>query len=575
MKTLKRFFRLARPYWGRRQNWGVWLLLIAVLACSLTIVHISVRINTWEKRFYDALEQFNADIMPALILHYLFYLMLIAALAAGGSYLRKFLLMHWREHLTQHIQQCWLYQHNHYRLQWHNGPDNPDQRIAEDIYLLAEKSIDLCKNFVMKSAKLGAFITVLWHLSGVHTFTLYGYHITIHGYLVWIALLYSVLCTFITHLIGHKLQHLNIERQHREADYRANLLRLREHSEQIALYNGEHNENTRLNKHFSAIKHNWHALIQRELKLEIFTATYLRINIFIPILATLPMYLARRITFGDMMQARGAFSNVQDGFAWFMDYYKNLMEWAAIIERLARFTDALETLSPPTPSSHQETKHALAPSPHSPRTATVHLSVRHLNIHTANGRLLLQQLNLEAQAGEWILLDGDSGIGKTSLIRTLAGIWPHYQGYYNLQGQTLVLPQQPYLPQDTLRAILSYPQHNHMDDRHLQNALYHTGLEKRIHQLDDNQPWYRILSGGEQQRLSLARALLYRPSILLMDEATSHLDDPTATTLLHTIQNQLPHALCLGISHQNSVKEHFHRRLDLNAHRADRTTDSL
>ena len=358
MKTLRRFLTLAAPFWLRQNPWYNWLLLAAVVGFSLAIVRVGVLITDWNKTFYDALAAFDGRAMPALILEYLVYITLVTAFVACGNWLRKVLLFRWREHLTGQFQTDWLGGHKHYRLQLAGEPDNPDQRIAEDIALLSEKSIDLFKYFIMNAAKLGVFIEILWQLSGVQTFVLFGHSITVKGYLVWIALAYSAACTLLTHLIGRKLQPLNIERQHREADYRATLLRVRDHAEQIALYHGENAEQSRLLHRFAAVKNNWRGLIRREFYLESFSAAYLHLSMFIPIIATLPMYLAHSMSFGDMMKARSAFSNVQDGFGWFMDYYKRIIEWAAVVERLAHFQAALDQV--PADSRQPETA---VPSP--------------------------------------------------------------------------------------------------------------------------------------------------------------------------------------------------------------------
>ena len=283
-----------------------------------------------------------------------------------------------------------------------------------------------------------------------------------------------------------------------------------------------------------------------------FYASYVRISIFIPIFATLPMYLAKTLTFGDVMQTRSSFARVQDGFGWFLDVYKQLILWAAVIERLARFQDALAQLP-----EHEKTDHG----------DNGHISTTGLCINTADGRPLLQNLNLHAAAPDWLLLDGKSGIGKTTLLRTLAGIWPYYRGRYRLPVHgALTLPQRPYLPQDTLRAILCYPARDGIADEHLRAALQRVGLGRLADQLDHEQEWQRILSGGEQQRISLARALIARPRILILDEATNQLDDAAACTLMQTLREALPQTLCLAISHQPPIKALFTRRLDLNGY---------
>lgn len=555
MKTLRCFFKLASPFWFNRRRLPDWILLTAVIGFALAIIRVSVLITEWNKTFYDALADFNGGIMPQLIITYLGYISLIVAFIVCGNWLRKVLVFRWREHLTGQFHQLWLEKHKHYRLQLSDEPDNPDQRIAEDIYQLADKTIALFKYFIMNATKLAAFVAILWQLSGTQSFRIGGIEFVIRGYLVWVAFVYSVLCTWFMHLIGHKLQELNVERQHREADYRATLLRVRDNAEQIAFYQGEARENARLTQRFMQIKQNWAALIRREFKIETFSATYLRLGMFIPIFATLPMYLARTMTFGDMMQARSAFANVQDGFGWFMDYYKRLIEWAAVVERLAVFQTALVQLDEKNSAVDEEVYGEPLYSP--PYLQTVNLT-----LHTAQGRTLLQNLNLQLQRGDWLLLDGKSGIGKSTLLRTLAGLWPYYRGEYKVRSDSrLFLPQKPYLPHDSLRAVLSYPAEPVEDDAKLREILALVGLRELGEKLDESREWHYFLSGGEQQRISLARAFLHQPTILFLDESTNQLDEESALSLIKELKNKLPDSLCLAVSHQLEVKKLFNQRV--------------
>ena len=596
MKTLRRFLRLIAPYWFTRHNRTAWALLAADTACTLILILIGVWIVRWDKRFYDALHDMNGSILPALVVEYLGYLGLVVAWANAGEWLRKRLIIHWREQMSEQFQRDWLHDHKHYRLQLSGEPDNPDQRIAEDIALLAEKSLELLRSFISKSVTLATYLTILYELSGEQTLTLGGYEFTIHGYLIWIALAYSALTTWLGHLVGNKLQTLNVERQHFEADYRATLLRIRDHSEQIALYRGAPAEQARLTQRFAQIKNNWRALIDREYWFGMFYASYVRISIFIPIFATLPMYLAKKLSFGDIMQTRAAFARVQDGFGWFLDVYKQLIVWAAVVERLARFQEALEQL----------------PATKAPESDGDTLRAENLSLATADGRALISGLKLNARAPGWLLLDGASGIGKTTLLRTLAGIWPYYRGRYRLPANgsapspagrspqrgrvgegvnqldaitglqmysdshtslpnsapILSLPQRPYLPHDTLRANLCYPARDGIDDATLIRALEQVGLARLAGELDREDAWGNRLSGGEQQRLSLARALIAHPQILYLDEATNQLDDAAASALIRTLQAALPDCLCLAISHQPAIKALFPQQLDLNRYRA-------
>ena len=559
MNILKKFFRLARPFWTGAQSRIQWLMLAVLIGFTLCSITISVWIAAWDKRFYDALAAFDGASMPALIVEYLGYMAMIIGCIVCGDWLQKRLIFRWRTHLTEQFQQNWLEGHKHYRLRLTGEPDNPDQRIAEDIYLLADQSIGLFRSFINNIAKFSAFVAVLWKLSGVQAFNIGGRDITIHGYLVWVALIYSVISTLIAHLVGRKLKNLNIDRQHREADYRAALLRVRDHAEQIAFYNGGEAETGRLKQRYLRIRDNWRRLTNCEFRQETFWATYVRISIFIPILATLPMYLAKTMTFGDMMQTRTSFARVQDSFGWFTDSYRRLIEWAAVVERLSGFQTALEQVE-------QEGRSAARPAPaltlNNHRQSGI-LVLQNLTVHTQTGSPLLTDINLEAHAPEWVLLEGRSGIGKSTLLRALAGLWPYYQGSFALDGSLLFLPQRPYLPADTLRHTVSYPHPACQDDRLIQTTLEQVGLGRLKDNLDEPYEWHGILSGGEQQRLSLARALLHKPQILFLDEATNQLDGESALALMQVLKQNLPDTLVIGISHQPEIQALFGRRIGL------------
>ncbi|MDO4878700.1 MAG: SbmA/BacA-like family transporter, partial [Neisseria sp.] len=278
MNILKQFYALARPFWTGAGSRLHWLLLAVLIGFTLFSITISVWIAAWDKRFYDALAAFDGAAMPALIAEYLGYMSMIIGCIVCGDWLQKRLIFRWRTHLTDRFQQNWLSGHKHYRLRLTGEPDNPDQRIAEDIYLLADKSIVLFRSFINNVAKFSAFVAVLWGLSGTQHFTLFGHAFTVKGYLVWVALIYSAASTLIAHLVGRKLKNLNIDRQHREADFRAALLRVRDHAEQIAFYNGGEAETGRLKQRYRRIRDNWRRLTNCEFRQETFWATYVRIS---------------------------------------------------------------------------------------------------------------------------------------------------------------------------------------------------------------------------------------------------------------------------------------------------------
>ncbi|MBJ7222618.1 MULTISPECIES: ABC transporter ATP-binding protein/permease [unclassified Brenneria] len=549
MPTLKRFYQLIAPFWFTRRAVYSWLLLLTIIALTLSVVWISVLYNNWSKDFYDALaDYFQHASIQALAWRYAGYTALFVLVIVCGNWLKKLLIIRCRQDMTQHFSQAWLTRCAHYRLSLRGEPDNPDQRIAEDIRLLIEQSLELLLSLLKNIARFFSFIVILWQLSGVQTFTVGGHGITVHGYLVWIALGYALVNSLFAHLLGHRLHGLNVEKQRAEANYRTTLLRVREHTEQIAFYRGEEAEQTRMSQRFQAIVNNWRSLMGREFRLESFITSYFRLSLMIPVFAILPVYLARQITLGAVMQASTAFGYVLDAFGWFIDAYRQLVAWSATIERLWEFQHSLRRL----PNLNV-----------APRAGDA-LHIEALSVQLPDGAPLFAPLTATLKAGDWAVLSAASGSGKTTLLRALAGLWPAVQGQWRLPaGKTLFLPQKPYLPQDTLRRALCYPLTETPDNASLHRALKQVGLPSLIARLDESSNWSRELSGGEQQRLSLARVLLLHPTLLCLDEATSQLDDDAALQLLTRLRQALPRMIVLAVSHQPAVCARFEHRFSL------------
>lgn len=549
MKTLGLFFALARPFWGSRAGWPGWALLALALAMGAGLVQVNVYINEWSKTFYDTLATFDGKALLGLMGQYAIAIGVLIGAIVAKDWFNKALMLRWRQHLNDHLLERWLGERRYYRLGLGGEPDHPDQRIAEDAYLLADKTVGIVVSLFINTLQIGAFFSILWQLSGTQTFDFGGYNLTIEGYLVWAAIIYTLVATALTHWLGHPLHSLNYERQRSEAAYRADLLRKREHAEQIALYAGEDAERKSLERRFAAIADNWRGLMRRELKLGIFTAGYSRVSNIVPVFIALPLFLAKTVTLGGLMQIRSAFTAVQGSLSWFIFSYRDLAEWSATVQRLGQFQQAMERLQP-IELHHGET-----------------LKTCGLDVLRANGETLLCGLALHARPGEWLRLAGASGLGKTTLLRTLMGLWPHHRGSWQLPGgRSLLLPQKPYMASGRLDEALAYPAAQVPNTLQLIGALQDVGLGHLAAELEREAEWSRQLSGGEQQRLAMARALLYQPDTLYLDEATNQLDEQAACQLLMRLRERLPSCTLIGVSHQSAVQRLFERSIDLHAY---------
>ena len=629
MKTLKHFFEILRPHWFGKGAAKLWALLLLALGFSLAIIKISVLMNAWDKRFYDALSELKGELVPALVGEFLLYTALIVLFIVCGSWLRKLLVIVWRERLSAMMERKWLHNANFYRTSLDGNfsagggsnlekpgdanlneraeysaaeadsaalhrdvneleilpstakqnatgqsgaseneissktradreiskrvskLDNPDQRIAEDSLLLVQKSVDLVKSLVYNLAKLIAFVAILWQVSKVLKFEIFGVHFEIEGFLLYVALLYTLLCSLITHLIGRRLRGLNFAKQRAEADYRSDLLLVRENAEAVAFMRGEDAERGRFRASFGEIMRNWRSIMNTEFRLECFSASYLKITNLIPIFACLPLYLSRAMSFGDMMQARSAFYSVQDGFAWFMDYYKQIMEWAASVQRIYEFISRMDGESANLRACVKQSNENSA-------------RCEGLSVFTPAGEPLIEDLRFELAPAQFIMLRGKSGAGKSTALRYAAGLWRYGRGEISLpRTGVMFIPQKPYLAPLSLKELISYPQPSRADDAEFLEILRRVGLKKFARMLNSRADYVKILSGGEAQRLSFARIHYHKPSFVFADEITSALDPASARELLLGLRAALPRLGMLAIVHQTGLEDIFERTIEL------------
>ncbi|CRL96716.1 Vitamin B12 transport ATP-binding protein BacA [Pseudomonas sp. 24 E 1] len=541
---LRRVWGLITPYWRSEEKGKAWLLLLVVLGLSLFSVAVSVWFNSWNRDFYNALEHKDYDAFTHLLMY--FSVIAVVAIVTGvfTSYLQQMLTIRWRRWLTETYFAQWLSHKNYYHLEYGGYTDNPDQRISEDLNAFTSSTLNLGLGFISNLVSLVSFSVILWGVSG--SIEVWG--ITIPGYMFWAALVYAVVGSWLTHLIGRKLIGLSNRQQRFEADLRFSLVRVRENAESIALINGERNEHQQLSARFGRVWSNFWSIMQLKKRLNFFTSGYSQIAIIFPFVVAAPRYFSGKIELGVLMQVAQAFGSVQGSLSWFVDAYTMLASWHATCDRLLSFGQAMHDNENRTMGiglQHQGGD----------------LQVKDLSLDLADGRHLLQSADLVVAEGERVMLSGRSGSGKSTLLRAMGNLWPNGHGNIRLPAErSLFLPQKPYLPIGTLKAVLSYPQDDsaYPAERYAQ-VLETCRLPHLVGRLDEANHWQRMLSPGEQQRLAFARALLYAPQWLYMDEATSAMDEEDEATLYQTLIDELPGLSIVSVGHRSSLKR-FHGR---------------
>jgi putative ATP-binding cassette transporter len=546
--------RIAMPYFHGEDRRAGWLLLVSVVALELGIVALNVLINEWNARFYNAIQDKNWDAFWNEMMVFSALAALFIVAAVYQLYLQQWLRIRWRQWNTDKYLARWLEDGTHYRMRLTGDvADNPDQRISEDLDLFAQRAISIGIGFLGAVATLASFIAILWRLSNDAPTPYLG---VIPGYLVWTALIYALVGTLITHLIGKPLVRLNFNQQRFEADFRYHLVRVRENGEQIALLDGEHAERDRLGGRFATLFANFIRIMNAQKRLTWFTAGYQQISIIFPFIVVSPAYFAGTIQLGVLMQTASAFENVQRAFSFFITAYTQLAEWRAVTQRLIGFTDSIagaERLKGESGVRHEE-------------SARVAISLDDLRLRLPSGVPLVIADDVEVLPGERVLVGGRSGSGKSTLFRAIAGIWPFGDGKVEIgKGRKLlILPQRPYLPFGRLDEALAYPNAAHeFGVQQFAGILKAVGLEKLVDRLDEEASWPHILSPGEQQRLSIARAILAEPDVLLLDEATSGLDEASEASLYKLLDERLPDATILSIGHRSTLRSFHERRLEL------------
>jgi putative ATP-binding cassette transporter len=565
LSTLRRIGALSAPYFKSEERWKARALLLAVVALNLGTVYVTVLLNDWSRVFYDALQNKDQPVFWTQLIRFTYIAMAGIGVAVFKFYLTQLLQVRWRAWMTRSYMSRWLADRTFYRLELaryaqkpgtggvnQGNPDNPDQRIQEDMQIFTEYTVRLSMGILNSVVTLVTFVGILWGLSGTTSFSLGGHAFTIPGFMVWLALLYCVVGTTITHFIGRPLIGLNFQQQRYEADFRHHLVRVREYSEAIALDRGETVEHAQLDMRFSSVLRNYLSLIKKQKNLVAFTSSFGQLAIVFPYFLAAPRFFSGAIQFGEMMQIARAFGTVQDALSWFVDNYDQVAIWRATADRLTTFDEAMR--------AHATPDGALV------RDSASSLQTSNLDVALPDGAQLLANTALGVQPGESVLLQGPSGSGKSTLFRSFAGIWPFASGHVSVPDNAMFIPQRPYVPDGSLRDALAYPNPaSDYSDEALRQALEDALLPDLAKRLGDTDAWSQKLSGGEQQRLAIARVLLKKPAWVFADEATSALDAQAEETLYKRLAAGVKSAggAMVSIAHRASVGAFHDRRWTL------------
>lgn len=554
---LARVWKLIYPYWTSSQWRPAWFLLLCVLAVQGGLLFLMARMSFATAAMFNALNGGDADAMLNSVLIWLGYVTAMLFVYTIQVHVQYKLIIHWRRYLTEKYLTMYLDGNRYNQLELGDyNLDNPDQRISVDMLNVAQETLELGLEFLSVFGRLFVFSVILWTVSGALELNLLGVDVVIPGYMFWAAVLFSIFGTWLAHALGRPLSRLNFKKQAVEADYRYHLVRLRENTESVALLGGEEKEYGDLGTKFSSIWDNWMQIIKYKARLMAFNFGLGQGGTAVPFLAAIPALQAGTITFGSFMQLSQAFMSVQTALSWFAMSYEKLAVWKSSVDRVLTFDDALDKASTEQAASGISRQ----------VTDGERFELDGLTLTLPDGEPLLENSTLTLEKGQDVLISGPSGSGKSTLFRLLSGLWIWGDGNIRVpQERTMFVPQKPYLPIATLRHVLTYPNHEDgpVSDERIHEVMRLCRLEKFINALDETSEWARILSGGEQQRVSLARAFLAEPDWLFLDEATSAMDSETEAALYRALKTELPNTTIVSIAHRESLREHHDVELKL------------
>lgn len=567
----RQFFRdvwyLTKSYWQSEEKKKAFFLLACIIALTLGVVYMLVLLNQWNNSFYSALQNYDAKKIFDELIHFSWLAAIYILLAVYSYYLQQTLILNWRRWLTTRFIDIWLQNKTYYNLQmFGKDTDNPDQRISEDVRQFVEMTLSFGIGILKAFCTFASFVVILYNLSGSLSFTFMGKTWMINGYMLWASLLYSVIGTYITHIVGRKLVKINFIQQKYEADFRFSMIRLRESAESVAFYRGEAQEGSVFKQRFKMLLDNFWKLVNKQKQLVFLNSGYSQIAIIFPFVVAMNRYLTKEVTLGGLMQVASAFGRVQDSLSYFVDMYSSIAQWQAVVMRLTCF------------GHHMHDVYQQAERFHVERFAAADVvEVDNMQINLPDGKPLLENISFTLHPGHNVLIKGVSGSGKSTLLRAISGIWPFVDGKIFLpeRDKLMFIPQKSYLPLGTLRAALNYPGNKPIDDTELIYLMDLCQIGYLKDKLDLEADWSHVLSVGEQQRLAFVRAHIQQPQWLFLDEATSALDEDTEANMYSLLQERLQQTTVVSVGHRSTLNKYHELVLRLNKSTRQVTLEKL
>jgi putative ATP-binding cassette transporter len=554
---LTRFWISARGYWGRGGDRLAWLFTIGLLMLIVANVGFQYGINVWNRAIFDAIEK--RESATVFYLTAVFFPLAVGSVLLGVAqvFARMGIQRRWRAWLTSSVMTRWLANGRYYQLNLVGGDHkNPEYRIAEDLRIATDSPVDFIAGVTSALLSAATFIVVLWTIGGALTVTLGGSDVTIPGFLVIAAVVYAAIASGAIVTIGRRFVQVSEDKNQAEAEFRYALTRVRENGESIALLGGEEEERGGIDKNFTNVLRQWSQLARQHMRTTLVSQGSSLIAPVIPLLLCAPKFLDGSMSLGQVMQAASAFTIVQTAFGWLVDNYPRLADWNACARRIASLMMSLDGLE------RAEQGDGMGRIKRGETEGTAMLSLNDLSVTLDDGTAVVGETEVVIEPGERLLVAGESGTGKSTLVRALAGLWPWGGGSVNFHPdrRLFMLPQRPYIPSGTLRRAIAYP--GAAEDWTLEEigeALHKVGLDHLKEKIEEDAPWDQTLSGGEKQRLAFARLLLHNPDIVVLDEATSALDEKSQDKMMEIVIKELPKATIVSVAHRAEL-EAFHSR---------------